>query len=195
MRCASVNVRCNALCPGSVVTPMTMGMKKGKSRPGYDGAMAKHADLSPASVYAGGGCQCDSVPLQATSPSANHRTDNCYRPRRWSVTRWYYWTLFNSFQGLSRNRFDHRICFLRVLYSFKHFRLAHFPSRKFLFGRIFEAEQIFCRCRNRNVFVPAPAGYTAARTRHSFQSGSRFSLPAFASIKIFLHQRDSQHVR
>lgn len=28
MRCASANVRCNALCPGSVVTPMTMGMKK-----------------------------------------------------------------------------------------------------------------------------------------------------------------------
>lgn len=46
MRCASVNVRCNALCPGSVVTPMTMGMKKENLDPDMMGAMAKHADLS-----------------------------------------------------------------------------------------------------------------------------------------------------
>ena len=46
MRCANVNVRCNALCPGSVVTPMTMGMKKENLDPDMMGAMAKHADLS-----------------------------------------------------------------------------------------------------------------------------------------------------
>lgn len=46
MRCASVNVRCNALCPGSVVTPMTAGMKKEGLDPDMMGAMAKHADLS-----------------------------------------------------------------------------------------------------------------------------------------------------
>lgn len=28
MRCAADGVRCNALCPGSVVTPMTMNMKQ-----------------------------------------------------------------------------------------------------------------------------------------------------------------------
>lgn len=46
MRCAGVNVRCNALCPGSVVTPMTMGMKKEGLNMDMMGAMAKHADLS-----------------------------------------------------------------------------------------------------------------------------------------------------
>lgn len=46
MRCANVGVRCNALCPGSVVTPMTMGMKKENLDPDMMGAMAKHADLS-----------------------------------------------------------------------------------------------------------------------------------------------------
>ncbi len=46
MRCASAKVRCNALCPGSVVTPMTMGMKKENLDPDMMGAMAKHADLS-----------------------------------------------------------------------------------------------------------------------------------------------------
>lgn len=46
MRCAGVNVRCNALCPGSVATPMTMGMKKEELDPDMMGAMAKHADLS-----------------------------------------------------------------------------------------------------------------------------------------------------
>lgn len=46
MRCASVNVRCNALCPGTVTTPMTMGMKREDLDPDMMGAMAKHADLS-----------------------------------------------------------------------------------------------------------------------------------------------------
>lgn len=46
MRCASVNVRCNALCPGSVVTPMTMTMKQENLDPNMMGAMAKHADLT-----------------------------------------------------------------------------------------------------------------------------------------------------
>lgn len=46
MRAASVNVRCNALCPGSVTTPMTMGMKRENLDPDMMGAMAKHADLS-----------------------------------------------------------------------------------------------------------------------------------------------------
>lgn len=46
MRCANVNVRCNALCPGTVTTPMTMGMKRENLDPDMMGAMAKHADLS-----------------------------------------------------------------------------------------------------------------------------------------------------
>ena len=46
MRCAAANVRCNALCPGSVATPMAAGMKKENLDPDMMGAMAKHADLS-----------------------------------------------------------------------------------------------------------------------------------------------------
>lgn len=46
MRCANVNVRCNALCPGSVVTPMTMTMKQENLDPNMMGAMSKHADLT-----------------------------------------------------------------------------------------------------------------------------------------------------
>lgn len=46
MRCASANVRCNALCPGSVATPMAAGMKKENLDPDMMAAMAKHADLS-----------------------------------------------------------------------------------------------------------------------------------------------------
>lgn len=46
MRCANVNVRCNALCPGSVVTPMTTTMKPENLDPNMMGAMAKHADLT-----------------------------------------------------------------------------------------------------------------------------------------------------
>lgn len=46
MRCAADGVRCNALCPGSVVTPMTMNMKQDGLDPNMMGAMAKHADLT-----------------------------------------------------------------------------------------------------------------------------------------------------
>lgn len=46
MRGAAVRVRCNALCPGSVVTPMTMNMKKEELNPDMMGAMARYADLS-----------------------------------------------------------------------------------------------------------------------------------------------------
>ena len=46
MRSAVANVRCNALCPGSVVTPMTAGMKRENLDPDMMGAMAKHADLT-----------------------------------------------------------------------------------------------------------------------------------------------------
>lgn len=57
------------------------GHEEGKSRPGYDGGDGKTCRLIPASVYAGGGCQCDSVPCRRRV-LCNHRTDNCYRPRR-----------------------------------------------------------------------------------------------------------------
>lgn len=46
MRGASIGVRCNALCPGTVVTPMTIGMKRENLDPDMMGSMAKHADLS-----------------------------------------------------------------------------------------------------------------------------------------------------
>ncbi len=46
MRCASENVRCNALCPGSVITPMAYSMKRENLDPNMMGAMAKHADLT-----------------------------------------------------------------------------------------------------------------------------------------------------
>lgn len=46
MRCASDKVRCNALCPGSVVTPMTATMKRENLDPNMMGSMAKHADLT-----------------------------------------------------------------------------------------------------------------------------------------------------
>ena len=46
MRCASANVRCNALCPGTVVTPMTMSMNPAGLDPDMMGAMSKHADLT-----------------------------------------------------------------------------------------------------------------------------------------------------
>ena len=45
MRCAADGVRCNALCPGSVVTPMTMNMKPEALDMRMMGAMSKHADL------------------------------------------------------------------------------------------------------------------------------------------------------
>ncbi|MCI9053433.1 MAG: SDR family oxidoreductase [Lachnospiraceae bacterium] len=46
MRGASIGVRCNALCPGTVVTPMTANMKRENLDPDMMGSMAKHADLS-----------------------------------------------------------------------------------------------------------------------------------------------------
>lgn len=45
MRAASDGVRCNAICPGSVVTPMVTGMKPGELDPNMMGAMSRHSDL------------------------------------------------------------------------------------------------------------------------------------------------------
>lgn len=45
MRGAAVNVRCNALCPGTVITPMTTTMDPKGLDPDMMGSMAKHADL------------------------------------------------------------------------------------------------------------------------------------------------------
>lgn len=44
MRAAGTGVRCNAVCPGMVVTPMTMGMQKDKLDMDMLSAMNKHAD-------------------------------------------------------------------------------------------------------------------------------------------------------
>lgn len=44
MRCAEIGVRCNAVCPGSVVTPMTMGLQRDKLDMDMMSAMNKHAD-------------------------------------------------------------------------------------------------------------------------------------------------------
>ena len=38
-------IRCNAVCPGTIVTPMTMNMKPEARDPRMMGAMSKHADL------------------------------------------------------------------------------------------------------------------------------------------------------
>jgi NAD(P)-dependent dehydrogenase (short-subunit alcohol dehydrogenase family) len=38
-------IRCNAVCPGTIVTPMTMGMKADQLDMRIMGAMSKHADL------------------------------------------------------------------------------------------------------------------------------------------------------
>ncbi|MCM1284483.1 MAG: SDR family oxidoreductase [Muribaculaceae bacterium] len=46
MRSASSSVRCNAVCPGTVVTPMTMGLEKDKLDVDMFSAMSKHADNS-----------------------------------------------------------------------------------------------------------------------------------------------------
>ena len=46
MRGASVNVRCNAVCPGTVATPMTASLNPANLDPDMMGAMAKHADLT-----------------------------------------------------------------------------------------------------------------------------------------------------
>lgn len=46
MRGAAVNVRCNAICPGTVVTPMTAGLDRTKLDMDMMSAMSKHADNS-----------------------------------------------------------------------------------------------------------------------------------------------------
>lgn len=46
MRGAQSNVRCNAVCPGTVVTPMTMNLQKDKLDMDMLSAMNKHADNS-----------------------------------------------------------------------------------------------------------------------------------------------------
>ena len=46
MRGSCVNVRCNAVCPGTVVTPMTMNLQKDKLDMDMLSAMNKHADNS-----------------------------------------------------------------------------------------------------------------------------------------------------
>lgn len=46
LRGASVNVRCNAVCPGTVVTPMTAGLDRTKLDMDMLSAMSKHADNS-----------------------------------------------------------------------------------------------------------------------------------------------------
>lgn len=46
MRSASSNVRCNVVCPGTVVTPMTMNLKKDELDADMFSAMSKHADNS-----------------------------------------------------------------------------------------------------------------------------------------------------
>lgn len=45
MRCAAEHVRCNALCPGMITTPMTAGSNPAELDPDMMGAMYKHADL------------------------------------------------------------------------------------------------------------------------------------------------------
>ena len=45
MRCASKNVRCNVICPGNVITPMTMNLNPAALDPDMMGAMASHGDM------------------------------------------------------------------------------------------------------------------------------------------------------
>lgn len=42
---ADKGIRCNAVCPGTIVTPMTAGMKPAELDMGMMGAMSKHNDL------------------------------------------------------------------------------------------------------------------------------------------------------
>ena len=42
---AAKGIRCNAICPGNIMTPMTAGMDPSKLDMGMMGAMAKHNDL------------------------------------------------------------------------------------------------------------------------------------------------------
>jgi len=45
MRCAKDGVRCNAICPGMIKTPMTAGQTMDSMDPDMMGAMAVHSDL------------------------------------------------------------------------------------------------------------------------------------------------------
>lgn len=45
MRTASLNIRCNVLCPGNILTPMTAGMDYTNMDMDMFGAMQKHSDL------------------------------------------------------------------------------------------------------------------------------------------------------
>lgn len=52
MLLAEKNIRCNAVCPGNIVTPMTMGMNPATLDMGMMGAMNKHCDLTLKSCQA-----------------------------------------------------------------------------------------------------------------------------------------------
>ena len=45
MRFATSNIRCNVVCPGSIITPMTTNLDMGASDMGMFGAMMAHADI------------------------------------------------------------------------------------------------------------------------------------------------------
>lgn len=45
MRCASKNVRCNVICPGNVITPMTMELNPANLDHDMMGAMMLHSDM------------------------------------------------------------------------------------------------------------------------------------------------------
>ena len=45
LRFAGTNIRCNAVCPGTIVTPMVMGTNPASLDPDMMGQMAKHSDL------------------------------------------------------------------------------------------------------------------------------------------------------
>lgn len=45
MRCAASHIRCNVLCPGNILTPMTAGMNFANMDMEMFGAMATHSDL------------------------------------------------------------------------------------------------------------------------------------------------------
>lgn len=52
MLLAEKRIRCNAVCPGNIVTPMTMGMNPATLDMGMMGAMNKHCDLTLKSCQA-----------------------------------------------------------------------------------------------------------------------------------------------
>ena len=45
MRFAGQGIRCNSICPGTIVTPKTMKLNPAALDPDMMGQMAKHADL------------------------------------------------------------------------------------------------------------------------------------------------------